>query len=369
MAGAGLEPERRRRSPLHVLPILLVLIVVGALGVGAVYGYSWLSGHVSIGQAKEEDYTGSGSDKETVVEVSEGDSGSDIAATLVDHDVIKSSPPFVRLFGSTQEASQIQPGSYRLNTKMSSSSALDALMDPSSLTGARVTIPEGMRMKEIFERMSKSTGIPVKDFEKAASHYTDYGIPKNAANSPEGYLWPGRYDIPEDATAGDVLTMMWERMDGQLDELGVKDQDRVKVLTLASITEKEVSDPHDYGMAVRTMENRLEGAGDAHGGSMKLQLDSTVSYVSDSDSVSTTHEQRAKDSPYNTYLHEGLPIGPISNPGRETLEAAVHPPKGEWLYWVTVDTKTGETKFADTYSEHEKYVQEWKDRSAQKTDG
>ncbi|MBK0330072.1 endolytic transglycosylase MltG [Brachybacterium sp. MASK1Z-5] len=363
---AGFEHEQKRRSPLHILPILLVLVVVLAVGAGAVYGYSWLRGNVNVDQAQDDDYTGTGSDEEVVIEIAEGDTGSDIASTLVDKGVIKSAPPFVRLFGTSQEASKIQPGSYRVNTKMSSASALEALLDPSSQTGLRVTIPEGMRMKDIFERISKTTGIPEKDFEKAAKNYTDYGIPKNRANSPEGYLWPGRYDIPEDASAGDVLTMMWERMETELDDLGVAPEDREKVLTLASIAEKEARDPDDYGRVVRTLENRLDGAGDAHGKPMKLQLDSTVAYFSGSDSISTTPKQRETDSPYNTYLHEGLPVGPISNPGKATLEAAADPPQGKWLYWVTVDTSTGETKFADTYAEHEKNVAEWKKRAATK---
>lgn len=363
---AGFAHEQKRRSPLHILPVLLVLVVVLAVGAGAVYGYSWLRGNVNVDQAQQEDYDGSGSDEEVVIEVAEGDSGSDIAKTLVDKGVIKSAPPFVRLFGTSQEASRIQPGSYRLNTKMSSASALEALLDPSSQTGLRVTIPEGMRMKDIFERISKTTGIPVKDFEKAAKNYTDYGIPKNKADSPEGYLWPGRYDIAEDATAGDVLEMMWKRMESELDDLGVAPKDRVRVLTLASIAEKEARDPEDYGRVVRTLENRLEGAGDAHGKPMKLQLDSTVAYFSGSDSISTTPKQRETDSPYNTYMHEGLPVGPISNPGKATLEAAADPPQGKWLYWVTVDTSTGETKFADTYAEHEKNVAEWKKRAATK---
>jgi UPF0755 protein len=362
----GFAHEQKRRSPLHILPVLLVLVVVLAVGAGAVYGYSWLRGNVNVDQAQQDDYQGTGSDEEVVIEISEGDSGSDIASTLVDKGVIKSAPPFVRLFGTSQEASKIQPGSYRVNTKMSSAAALEALLDPSSQTGLRVTIPEGMRMKDIFERISKTTGIPEKDFEKAAKNYTDYGIPKNRADSPEGYLWPGRYDIPEDASAGDVLTMMWERMESELDDLGVAPEDREKVLTLASIAEKEARDPDDYGRVVRTLENRLEGAGDAHGKPMKLQLDSTVAYFSGSDSISTTPKQRETDSPYNTYLHEGLPVGPISNPGKATLEAAADPPAGKWLYWVTVDTSTGETKFADTYAEHEKNVAEWKKRAATK---
>ncbi len=97
---------------------------------------------------------------------------------------------------------------------------------------------------------------------------------------------------------------------------------------------------------------------------MKLQLDSTITYFTGSETVSTTDEERATDSPYNTYLHQGLPIGPISNPGLATLQAALDPPEGDWLYWVTVNTETGETKFATTYAEHQEYVKEWQDWAA-----
>lgn len=158
--------------------------------------------------------------------------------------------------------------------------------------------------------------------------------------------------------------MMWERMETELDDLGVAEDDRHRVLTLASIAEKEARDPDDYGRVIRTLENRLEGIGEADGEPMNLQLDSTVAYFTGSETISTTPEQRAEDSPYNTYLHAGLPVGPISNPGEATLQAAIDPPEGDWLYWVTVNTETGETKFSATFDEHEQNVEEWRDWAA-----
>src|SRR5699024_10615333 len=141
------------------------------------------------------DYPGPGTG-EVTVEVAAGDTGTDIASTLVEEDVIKSTGPFVTVFASTPDASGIEPGVYRLQKKMASADALEALMDPSNLAGHRVIIPEGLRLTQIWPLLSEASGIPVEDFEAAAKDYTSYGIPENSAESLEGYLWPGRYDIP-----------------------------------------------------------------------------------------------------------------------------------------------------------------------------
>lgn len=359
----------RRRADHHgrgflgrLLPVLLVLVVVVGLGAGGVYGYRWVTSNVSVGESEPSDYPGPGSG-EAVIQVKQGDSGTDIAKTLVEADVIKSTGPFVSLFSNSPEAGKISPGSYRLKKKMSAEEALDALLDPDNLAGARVTIPEGLRMSDIFERLSQATGVPVKDFEKAAKDYTSLGVPKNPAKSAEGYLWPGRYDFPEDADARSMLTAMVKRMDHELDSRHVPKKERHRLLTIASIAEKETASPEDFGKVARTIDNRLAGVGEAKGHPMKLQLDSTVAYVTGKREVSTTPKDRKIDSPYNTYRYEGLPLGPISNPGAASIDAALHPPKGKWLYWVTVDTKTGETKFATTKAQHDKNVAEWNRRS------
>ncbi|MGY5764583.1 endolytic transglycosylase MltG [Brachybacterium sp. DNPG3] len=352
-----------RRSPFRaLLPVLLVLVVVGGLGIGGVFGYRWLTSNISM-EAQEKDYPGPGSG-EVVIEVASGDTGTDIASTLVDEGVILTAGPFITAFSNSPDASGIEPGLYRLKLEMKSSDALALLLDPSSLAAHRVIIPEGRRASQIWPILSEATGVPVEDFEAAAADYTALGIPENAAGSLEGYLWPGRYDFAEDATAAEMITQMWERMEEQLEGLGVEPADYHKVLTIASIAEKEAADTDDYGKVVRTIENRLAGVGEAGGTPMKLQLDSTVAYFTGSEVVSTTPEERATDNPYNTYYHEGLPIGPISNPGLATLQATLDPPAGDWLYWVTVNTETGETKFAETGAEHDQNVAEWREWAA-----
>ena len=362
---------RRRSTPKRggffrsVLPVLLVMVVVGALIVGGVQGYRWVTSNLNVEQ-EATDFPGPGSG-EAIVEVNNGDTGTDIAKTLVDAGVIKSSGPFVTIFSSTKEASRIEPGIYRLKLEMTSSDALTARLDPANLAGYRVIVPEGKRLTEIWELLAAETDIPVEDFEAAAKDYTSYGIPENSAKSLEGYLWPGRYDIGEDATAEEIITMMWGRMEEQLTQRDIPQEKWHETLTLASLAEMEVRHPEDYGKVVRTIHNRLEGTGEAKGSPMKLQFDSTVHYVTGkAASVGTTDAERATKNPYNTYVNLGLPPGPISAPGGPALDAAVSPPAGDWLYFVSVNTDTGETKFAATWAEHEKNVKEWQEWAASK---
>ncbi|HEX7349708.1 endolytic transglycosylase MltG [Brachybacterium sp.] len=358
-ARRGRRRAKRRRGLLYgVLPVLLVLVVLSGLAVGGVQGYRWITSNVSVEQ-EAADFEGPGHG-EALVEVAEGDTGTDVANTLVDQGVIKSTGPFVNIFSSTPDASGIEPGIYRLQLEMTSADALNALLDPENLAGHRVIVPEGKRLSEIWELLSAETDIPVKDFEAAAKDYTSYGIPENEAENLEGYLWPGRYDIYEDATAEDVIAMMWAPMEEQLTERGIPKDEWHRTLTVASLAEMEVRREEDYGKVVRTIENRLEGVGEADGSPMNLQFDSTVHYAAGkSGSVATTDEERASKNPYNTYRHPGLPPGPIAAPGVGALDAAVDPPEGDWLYFVSVNGETGETRFAATWAEHEENVADW----------
>jgi len=115
---------------------------------------------------------------------------------------------------------------------------------------------------------------------------------------------------------------------------------------VASIIEREVSRDEDRPKVARVIYNRL-----ARG--MRLEMDSTVHYiVNESGKVFTSAEQRNIDSPYNTYLKKGLPPGPISAPGRKSLEAAVNPAEGDWLFFVAVNLDTGETEFNSDLNGH-----------------
>jgi UPF0755 protein len=115
--------------------------------------------------------------------------------------------------------------------------------------------------------------------------------------------------------------------------------------------QKEGNGPDDAKVA-RVFLNRI-----AQG--MRLQSDATVSYGAGGTTVVPTAKEKAEKNGYNTYLRDGLPVGPISSPGDVAIKAAVSPATGKWLYFVTVNLATGETKFADTYPEHQKNADEF----------
>lgn len=210
----------------------------------------------------------------------------------------------------------------------------------------RLVIPEGFTAEQIFERASEATGIAIEDFEAAAVHPDLIGLPAEAGGSVEGWLGPYTYQIPETATAGDVLSELVTATVDSLDRLGVAPEDRLAVLTKASLIERETKLDVDRPMVARVIENRLAAG-------MPLQLDSTVHFIVGlNGSVFTTAEARASDSPYNTYVVTGLPPGPIAAPGLAAIDAALHPAEGSWLYFVTVNLDTGETLYATTYDEH-----------------
>jgi UPF0755 protein len=125
-------------------------------------------------------------------------------------------------------------------------------------------------------------------------------------------------------------------------------------MIVASIVEAEANQKADLAKVARVIDNRVANQGPPNFG--LLQFDSTVSYGVKRRSITTTDKERGDSNPWNTYVHKGLPIGPISNPGATSIEAAAHPASGTWLFFVAVNPETGETRFANTLAEHQQNV-------------
>jgi UPF0755 protein len=154
-----------------------------------------------------------------------------------------------------------------------------------------------------------------------------------------------------------MLTAMVARAQKAMQEVGVPTDpaQRHDVLTKASIVQAEAGSTSDMGKIARVLENRLADG-------TPLQLDTTVNYANGKTGVTTSASDRANPSPYNTYMHAGLPPGPISSPGEDALRAVLAPTPGDWRYFVVVDPDTGETLFAKTGEEHQanvKKFQQW----------
>ncbi|WP_227497381.1 endolytic transglycosylase MltG [Planctomonas psychrotolerans] len=298
-----------------------------------------------------EDYAGPGEGEVTVL-IESGATGSSIGDTLAEAGVVASSAAFYEAVVATVPEPVFQPGTYLLAEKMSARAALERLQDPTSRIEDTVTIPEGTTVSGVLPLLADATDVPLADLEAAAADHTSFGLPAEAPRL-EGYLFPATYTFQPDTSARDMLQRLVDRQFQALDEAGVPEADRHRVLTLASIVQKEARYDDDFYKAARVFVNRLDQG-------MALQSDATVSYgVSSTGRVSTTDAERADPNPYNTYVYPGLPVGPISNPGDLAIKAAMNPAEGPWLYFVTVNTLTGETKFSETFAQHEAAVAEW----------
>lgn len=327
---------RNRRVLLVLVSVLLVLL----LGLGIAYVqraqlrtfYDGLMGR---------DYVGSGTGSVTVV-IKKGETGVDVAAQLEQLGVVKNSDILYRLIVS--ENTVFYPGTYTLRKQMSSSAALAMLSDTTSHVVNRVTIKEGLRLGTTLRQLSDATGIPLGKLEAEAANLSSLGIPTTAANA-DGYLFPATYEFDPGTSAHEVLQTMVDRTIEELDAFGVAESERHRVLTLASIIQKEARHTPDFYKVSRVFTNRLNIG-------MKLQSDATVSYGSGGTTVTTTDAERAAQNGYNTYVKTGLPVGPIGGAGHLAIDAALHPIDGTWLYFCAINLKTGETVFSTTGAEH-----------------
>ena len=335
LGSSDAQPKRKKSSLVIWVASLIVIAMVGTAGW---VGYNWLR-DVVAGMSIE-DYSGQPGPEVEIV-ISEGDTGEDVARKLVEADVIKSFDAIYRPMLASEFI--VYPGTYRLPTKLSGVAALNLLISGEARYVRKVTIQEGLRASRIFELLSTELEIPIGDLEKAAKDLNALGIP-DSAPSIEGYLFPATYEFDPGVGAKEVIQTLTNRMLDELIDLGVAESDWHEVLTMASIVQVE-GKPRDFGKVARVFFNRLDL-------DMALQSDATVSYATNGETVTTTDEQRATDSPYNTYYYRGLPIGPINSPGSEAIRATLAPEAGEWLYFVTINLETGETAFTNSYAEH-----------------
>lgn len=325
-----------RRSKVAIWTSILVLL--GILGGGGYLGYGLLKNFIA--SVTIEDYSGqAGPPVEITIEV--GDTGEDVARKLVAADVIKSFDAIYRPMLAS-DFSAI-PGTYSLPTRISGVAALDLLISGDARVVNQVTIQEGLRAAQILEKLASSLNLQVADLEAATSDLEKLGLPEDAPNI-EGWLFPATYKFDPGVTAGEVIRVMVNRTLDELIEFGVPENSWHETLTMASIVQVE-GKPRDFAKVARVFFNRIEIG-------MLLQSDATVSYATDGTTVTTTDEQRATDSPYNTYYYAGLPLGPINSPGADAIRATLNPEPGEWLYFVTINLETGETVFTNTYAEH-----------------
>jgi len=355
VASDPFEPEKPKRR--GAWGCLVGLLIVAALGAGAFF---FLQGPISSIMERftpAADYTGDGTG-ELVFMIHDGDTGSSIAENLVDEGVTASYDAFYDLLLEETPEPEFHPGAYMLAEEMSARSALDALLDPANKLENTFVIPEGTATVDALPAISEGSGIPLEELQAAAAEPpASYGLPAEAT-SLEGFLFPATYTLDPGLDAHAVLQTLVDRQFEALDAAGVAPADRWRTIVLAALVQREAGLREDYYKVARVFLNRLDPAQWESG---LLESDATVAYgTGNTHLVTTTDAERADAAnPYNTYVHPGLPVGPISNPGDLAIDAAVHPADGPWLFFVTWNLDTGETIFSTTVEEHEAAVDKW----------
>ncbi len=351
-----LDPETKPSAAKEIVHrgkgCLAVLVAAAILVVGGYVVWDRVGGFLS-GIGDVPDYPGPGTGKVTVA-IPEGSSLDVIGGILVDNDVIKSSRAWDKAVRSEDRATSVQAGSYIMQKQMPAIEALRLLINPgSSKIRLQFTIPEGLRLTDQVDALVKGTKIKKSEFQAALKKPEKLGLPKYAKDRPEGFLFPDTYETTAESTATSTLKQMVGQYKSVTREIGfdaaakkIKEKP-YDALIVASIIEREVGRDEYRAKVARVLYNRLDKG-------MPLGLDSTVIYAEKLKTNTTTPKDRASTSKYNTYRYKGLPPGPISAPGKAALEAAVNPEKGKWLYFVTVNFDTGETKFASNAAEFEK---------------
>jgi UPF0755 protein len=323
------------------------LAVIALLGFGA-----WAGLRPVIASFNQPtDYPGPGTGQVQVV-VPDGASGQAIGQVLQTDGVVLSVKGFVQAYSNNPRSSSIQPGTYRLRRQMTSAAAIDALLTDTNRLLDRVTIKEGARAADLPKLIAAKTEISEGDLQAALKDPAAIGLPPEAQGDPEGWLFPATYDVQPNTTATTLLHDMVAKTVAILDAKGVKPADRRTVLVKASLVQAEAKHPQDFGKIARVFDNRLKIG-------MKLQLDTTVHYATGDFKVATTLKETQVNSPYNTYLHAGLPPGPIDNPGETAIDAVLDPTPGKWLYFVAVNPDTGLTKYAETPGQFAAIKQEY----------
>jgi UPF0755 protein len=346
--------ERKRRRRRSGIAVLLSFLLVGGLVTGVFLGLRNVIGGILPGEAP--DYSGEGTGQ-VVVEVTSGQTSRSIGVTLEEADVVKSADAFAEAARDDARSLTIQPGFYTLRQEMKASSALALLLDPASRAEGKVVLPEGTRLSRSLELIAESTQVPLADLQAASQDPASLGLPAWAGNSAEGFLFPATYPVPPNATAQSVLQQTTERFAQAADTVQLEQRAQnlgytpYEIVIIASLIQAEGIES-DFAKVARVIYNRLEKG-------QALQIDATVNYALNKSELGLTSEDLEVDSPYNTYQVTGLPPTPINSPGEAALDAALSPEPGDWIYYITVNPQTGETRFTASYEEFLRWKAEY----------
>jgi UPF0755 protein len=290
--------------------------------------------------------------EDTFVEIHHGASTRAIASQLASQGVIRS-PYSLLALRALHPGAKLEAGEYEFSGAVSPWQVFDKIR-LGQIFYEEITVPEGSNTFDIATLLDQTGIITSEDFLKAARNTDIIRNLDAAAPSLEGYLFPSTYRITHATTADALCRTMTQEFRRQWKLLGGTDVHRV--VTLASMVEKETAVPSERPMVAAVFDNRLRLK-------MPLQCDPTTVYAAMIDhryNGVIRKSDLASTNAYNTYAHAGLPPGPIANPGALSLQAALQPANSEALYFVAKGDGSGSHHFSDTLAEHEQAVQNYR---------
>ena len=331
--------KKRAKNTGRTLIILLLIIVIALASVFI----STIKKPLKISQSE-------------VVNVEEGDSFYSIINSLSNEKKIKS-PFIIKIYAKlTGLDLEVVPGSHTLEKGMSVKDIAKTLKDTNNANAITITIPEGFNIEDIATRVEEK-GICTKD--EFLSAVKSYPLPSYVKDNPdkrynlEGFLFPDTYNFEIGVEPEYIIETMIKRFEGVWSKitegLDIKEDDIEKIINVASIIEKEARVDEDRPLIASVIYNRLEQ-------DMPLQIDATVIYAHGYYIENVRNRHLAIESKYNTYLHKGLPVGPICNPGAPSIKAALNPANTNYLFYLLASDD--EHYFTDNYDDFLKKKEE-----------
>lgn len=301
------------------------------------------------------DFAGIGGNSTGIyIEISSGETLKEIAVKLEDNKIINHKNLFYNYAKRSYQS--FQYGGHVFSSDMSYGEICRQLSEVGIANKVKVVIPEGYELRLIAQACENAGLFSADDFMEAADD--DYGYDfikdvKGVNYSLEGFLFPATYEFDYGTSPHDVIDAMLRAFDNvytsefsaRAKELGMTDYE---IVTLASVIEREAANAGEHKRVAGVFYNRIRD-------NMKLQSCATVQYILKQRKSVLSVADTKIDSPYNTYKYSGLPVGPISSPGKSAIEAALYPEDNNYYYFVAKSDGSGHV-FSRTYEEHEKAV-------------
>ncbi len=351
---SGTEKARRakkRRQQLFNRTFLYAMMVIVASLLLAVYALHVANDALALMKPSSD----------LSVKIEKGSTVGRIARELKDAGLIEYRWAFVLFAKVTGNADSFQYGTYVLNTDMDYLELVTNLQKTASFRATvTVMIPEGAELREIIATLDEKNVCTAEElWDAVENHPFDYDFLQNLPereNRLEGYLFPDTYEFFEQSDAVTVLTKFLDNFEvkfsqelrDRAQEIGMSIDE---VVTLASIIEREAASDEDRATVSSVFHNRLNSTQYP-----LLQSCATVQYVLQERKPVLTYDDIKIDSPYNTYLYEGLPIGPIASPGLASIKAALYPETTDYYFFVV--TADGTHIFSKTLAEHNAAVKQ-----------